>query len=258
MPRLSLIVAVALVTLALSGLAVAPRLDGDSASGQAGAPAAPVGAPRFDAPPPSPPAAPQPVPATPGATAGIEQAEGDGIQWRRSSPLGKPFAGRLVHGVQLPAEGTGFFTWDPIKKLSPNRAWRRWAADTTLRTLLRVVAEFRAANPDAPRVAIGDLSRPRGGDFGPRYGKPGHASHQNGLDIDLYYPRLDRLERAPTRVGQVDQRLAQDLVDRFVRAGAVYVFVGPNTRLRGPSKRVEKLTHHDDHMHIRLPASVRG
>ena len=32
----------------------------------------------------------------------------------RCRSLGKPFAGRLVNGTRLPAEGRDFFTWDPI------------------------------------------------------------------------------------------------------------------------------------------------
>jgi len=233
-----------LVWLTGAGLVIAPTLDGDRATGQSTPPSSPQ-----TAPPPTTSALPPP---SAGAQAGAEQVEGGEVRWRRSSVIGKPFAGRLIHGVQLPSEGMHYFTWDPILKRVPNRPWRRWAADGTLRVLIQVVEEFRAANPDAPRVAIGDLSRPGGGDFGPRFGKPGHASHQNGLDIDLYYPRLDRLERAATRVSQVDQRLSQDLVDRFVAAGARYVFVGPRTKLGGPRKVVSKLVHHDDHMHIRL------
>jgi murein endopeptidase len=117
---------------------------------------------------------------------------------------------------------------------------------------MRVLAEFSAAHPHAPRIGIGDLSRPRGGDFGVRYGRPGHVSHQNGLDVDIYYPRLDRWELPPRRVAQIDRRLAQDLVDRFVRAGARYVFVGPNTGLVGPPRVVQPLAHHDNHLHVRL------
>jgi murein endopeptidase len=101
-------------------------------------------------------------------------------------------------------------------------------------------------------VGIGDLSRPRGGDFGPRYGLPGHASHQNGLDVDLYYPRRDGLERAPRGAAGIDRRLSQDLVDRFVRAGAQRVFVGPSTGLRGPPGVVQRLAHHDNHLHVRI------
>jgi hypothetical protein len=55
--------------------------------------------------------------------------------------------------------------------------------------------------------------------------------------------------------GQVDVRLAQDLVNRFVRAGAKYVFTGPHLRLHGPRRIVQRLIYHDDHMHVRLTAS---
>jgi murein endopeptidase len=100
-------------------------------------------------------------------------------------------------------------------------------------------------------MAIGDLSRPHGGDFGPRFGYIGHASHQNGLDADVYYPRADGRERAPRNAAQIDRRLSQELVDRFVRAGAALVLVGPSTGLTGP--RVEVLANHDNHLHMRLP-----
>ena len=63
--------------------------------------------------------------------------------------------------------------------------------------LVDVARKYRAAHPRAPRMAIGDLSRPRGGDFGPQFGYIGHASHQNGLDADIYYPRADGRPRAP-------------------------------------------------------------
>jgi murein endopeptidase len=99
---------------------------------------------------------------------------------------------------------------------------------------------------------IGDLSRPRGGDFGVRFGPPGHRSHQNGLDADVYYPRRDRRLIAPGSAVDVDERLAQDLVDRFVRAGARLVFVGPATDLTGPRGVVQRLTNHDDHLHVRI------
>jgi murein endopeptidase len=189
-------------------------------------------------------------------------AERPAIDWRPSIALGEPFSGgRLVNGVKLPASGPDWFTWDPVRKRSPNRAWRRWGTDTLIRTVLRVARQHRAANPSAPRLTIGDLSRPHGGDFGPQYGSIGHASHQNGLDVDIYYPRRDRAERAPRRVSQIDRKLSQDLVRRFVRAGAEHVFVGPNTGLRGPPGVVQALIHHDDHMHVRihnpLPPSMR-
>ncbi len=201
--------------------------------------------------PPPPPTATAPAQEPP-----VEEVPPDAVEetivWRDSRPLGKPWAGRLVRGVLLPEEGADYFTWDPVFDAVPNRAWRRWGSDSLIRTLLAVLREYTAAHPEAPRVAVGDLSRPFGGRFGKRFGGRGHASHQNGLDVDVYYPRRDRRERAPRTVAQVDQRLAQDLVDRFIAAGAAFVFVGTGTRLTGPPAVVQAIAYHDDHMHVRI------
>jgi hypothetical protein len=179
------------------------------------------------------------------------------IVWRRSRALGRPERGRLVGGVELAAAGTHLVTVDPVTGTSPNRAWRRHGTDRLVEVLLRVAEEHAAAHPDTPRLVVGDLSRPHGGKFGQEYGGDGHRSHQNGLDADVYYPRRDGQERIPTRVAQIDRRLAQELVDRFVRAGAQYVFVGPGTGLRGPSKVVMTLGNHDDHLHVRIRPGTR-
>ena len=177
------------------------------------------------------------------------------IHWRHSLALGTPGNGRLVRGVQLPGSGAHYFTWDPLLHRRPNRPWRRWGTDGLVRKVLQVVAAYAAEHPDAPRVGIGDLSRRHGGYFGPK-----HATHQNGLDVDVYYPRLDRRERPPTSVGQIDHRLAQALVDLFVRAGAELVYVGPNTGLVGPPGVVQILWNHDNHLHarFRFPARASG
>ena len=70
-------------------------------------------------------------------------------------------------------------------------------------------------------MVIGDISLVGGGPMTDE-----HVSHQNGLDVDVYYPRLDRALRAPLEPGEVDRRLAQALVNRFVAAGAQMIFVG--------------------------------
>ena len=208
-----------------------------------------AGEPIADAPTESSPATTTGSPGTAPSTA----APAEPVVRSPSRALGRPNRGKLVRGVPLPPVSAYHVTWDPILKQVPNRLWRRWATDRTVQRVLRVLWEYHEENPDAPPVLVGDLSRKNGGDFGARVGGGlGHASHQNGLDVDVYYPRLDGLLRAPPRPAQVDRVAAQELVDRFVDMGAVYVFVGLRVRPRGPKKIVQPIVYHDDHMHVRF------
>jgi murein endopeptidase len=175
------------------------------------------------------------------------------VRWHDSRALGSPAAGTLVGGVRLPPGGPTYFTWDPLLHRRPDRAWRRWGTDDLVRLVLRVAAKYADEHPHASRLGVGDLSRPKGGWFGPR-----HASHQNGLDVDVYYPRRDGRERPPVDVGQIDLGLAQWLVDLFVKAGATRVFVGPNTGLRGPPAVVQVLDGHDNHLHVRITCCAKA
>jgi len=169
-----------------------------------------------------------------------------------SVAAGAPNAGRLVNGLRLPATGPDWVTYDPILHAIPNRPERRWATDRLLAFLLYVLRDYRLANPGAPPLVIGDLSRPHGGPFGRAFGGLGHASHQNGLDVDVYYPRVDRTLQPPGEVAHVDRGRAQDLVNRFVGAGAQFTFVGRHVGLGGPSPVVQAIAHHDDHVHVRI------
>ena len=58
-------------------------------------------------------------------------------------------------------------------------------------------------------------------------GPIGHASHQNGLDVDIYYPRADGRERAPRFASEIDRALSQELVDRFLARGAQVISWAP-------------------------------
>jgi hypothetical protein len=175
------------------------------------------------------------------------------IEWRRSVAIGAPESGRLARGVRLPAQGRDYFTWDPVLKRQPNRDWRRWGTDELVRTTLRVIRRFHALHPRAPRLGVGDLSLPEGGSFGPEVsGGIGHATHQNGLDVDVYYPRVDRRERPPKHPDQVDVGLSQDLLDLFIEAGAALVYSGPSLPLEGPPEIVQPLVNHDNHLHVRI------
>ena len=174
------------------------------------------------------------------------------VRFRASRAIGLPHAGRLARGTRLPSRGPGFDTWDPITHRSPSRGWRRNGTDDLVRMVVAVARRYRAATPGALPMLVGDLSRPRGGDFGPQYGFIGHATHQNGLDVDVYYPRRDGRRGVPKTPAQVDRRLSQRLVDLFVDAGAQTVLVGPNVALRGPPGVVQPFPNHDNHLHVRI------
>ncbi len=170
------------------------------------------------------------------------------VEWREATSIGLPYAGRLVNGTQLPVEGADWVTWNPATDSAPNEPHRLYGHERTIRTVVSVLAAYRAAHPAAPRVVVGDISFRHGRSMDE------HVSHQNGLDVDVYYPRLDRRLSAPRESSQIDRRLAQDLLDRFVAAGAHMVFVGYSTDLRGPSGVVVPYPRHENHMHVRFHA----
>ncbi len=169
------------------------------------------------------------------------------ISCSRSRSLGSESNGGLRDGVLMPVEGASFFTWSFRRQARFNDARVRWGSCRLVKMITRVLGAYHRAHPAAARVAVGDLSR--------RFGGPldGHATHQRGVDVDIYYPRRDGREMEPKTVAQVDRRLAQDLVNRFTRAGASKIFVGLNVGLHGKAGVVSRIGHHDDHLHIRIP-----
>ena len=169
------------------------------------------------------------------------------IEWRQATSVGLPYSGHLVDGTQLPVEGPNWVTWNPATDSSPNLPARLYGNERTIRSIVSVLAGYRASHPDAPRVVVGDISRRHGGSMDE------HVSHQNGLDADIYFPRLDHKLEAPVAHDQIDRRLSQDLVDRFVAAGAQMIFVGYGTGFRGPSGVVIPYAGHDYHLHVRFP-----
>jgi len=168
------------------------------------------------------------------------------VEWHHARSVGLQYSGSLVDGTQLPVEGPDWVTWNPNTDSTPNLPWRLYGNEHTIRRILAVVTAFRAAHPDAPKVVVGDISLRHGGRMDQ------HVSHQNGLDVDVYYPRTDGREVAPTTIDQVDIPLSRDLLGRFLAANPEYVFVGPHLPLNGPAGVVEPLTGHDNHMHVRI------
>ena len=169
------------------------------------------------------------------------------VEWHRAISAGLPYSGHLLDGTQLPVEGPDWVTWDPVTDSVPNLRHRLYGNEHTIRTIISVIGAYRAAHADAPRVVVGDISFRDGGRMDE------HVSHQNGLDVDVYYPRLDRHLSAPIATSQIDRDLAQDLLNRFVAAGAQVVFVGYATGLHGPGGVVVPYPNHENHMHVRFP-----
>ena len=135
---------------------------------------------------------------------------------------------------------------DPNTDSRPNLPGRLYGNEHTIRTIIEVLAQYRKTHPNAPRVVVGDISLRNGGVMDQ------HVSHQNGLDVDVYYPRRDRWLQAPTSTAQIDRRLSQYLLDGFVAAGASKIFVGYATDLRGPRDVVTPYPNHENHMHVRF------
>lgn len=92
-----------------------------------------------------------------------------------SGSRGSPDSGRLRGGVQL-GEGTGYVVRDMDRAYgTPDTVW----------AIRNGIARVTARYVDVPTLDVHDLSYERGGTMSP------HLSHQNGLDADISYYRLD-------------------------------------------------------------------
>jgi murein endopeptidase len=159
-----------------------------------------------------------------------------------SRSLGSPGAGRLEHAVLFPATGPDHFAWNFREQQIGGSARTRWGHCRVVRAVLRGLAAYRRRIPEAPPVAVGDLSLRYGGEI------DGHSTHENGRQIDLYFPRRDRGLREPRTVAQVDLRLTRELILAILDAGAHRVLIGPSIRIRATAG-VVRWPHHDDHLH---------
>ena len=92
---------------------------------------------------------------------------------QRPQPLGSYAKGCLAGGAQLPETGP---TWQAMR-LSRNR---NWGHPETVQFIKDLTAKA-ARQPGWEGLYIGDISQPRGGPM-----LSGHASHQIGLDVDIW------------------------------------------------------------------------
>ena len=206
----------------------------------------------------------RPVPAPPRGT-----VDNPWSRVAKPSPLppesiGSTSAGCLRGAVPLELHGPGF------EVMRPSR--RRMFGHPRLLAFLRNLGAA-ASSAGLGSVIIGDLGQPRGGPT-----LSGHASHQNGLDADLWYQQVP----AGTRLSDRDRETMSAesmVVPDFERPSARWnpaaverlrlaasdpsierIFVNPvvkqgvceRYRGKGWVGKLRPWWGHDDHFHIRL------
>ncbi|MBM9596153.1 penicillin-insensitive murein endopeptidase [Roseitranquillus sediminis] len=188
----------------------------------------------------------------------------------RPHPLGSYSRGCLAGAVPLAETGP---TWQAMR-LSRNR---NWAFPETL-TFIDRLSRFAARLPGWNGLYIGDMSQPRGGPM-----LTGHASHQTGLDIDIWLRPATNLRLTPREREEVSSISLQRSRGAFVndswtpahhellKAAAsdpavarIFIFPGAKVQMcrdaRGDRAWLRKIRPwwgHDTHFHVRL-ACPRG
>ena len=180
--------------------------------------------------------------------------------------IGDYSKGCAAGAVQLPADGA---TWQ-VMRPSRNRAWGH-------PVLIAFLERIAAAVPSAagwPGLLVGDIGQPRGGPM-----LTGHASHQIGLDADIWLTPMPERRLSPA---ERDEMLATNviaadlndidptawrpqhgrLIEAFARSPEIArIFVNPAIKRalcreagadRSWLQRVRPWWGHNYHFHLRL------
>jgi penicillin-insensitive murein DD-endopeptidase len=107
-----------------------------------------------------------------------------------SAAIGSPAKGCLEGAVVLPPDGTGY----QVVRLSRRRYF---GLPETVDFVRRLGAEAAASR--LPPFYVGDMAQPRGGPL-----PFGHASHQTGLDVDIWFTLEPKPALAPAAREDVD------------------------------------------------------
>lgn len=185
---------------------------------------------------------------------------------QRTEPLGFYAKGCLAGGIAIPVDGPA---WQVIH-LSRNR---RWGTPQMIALVERLAREAKAED-GWNGLMIGDISQPRGGPM-----LSGHASHQIGLDADIWLtPMPDRTmdyqERETIAERSVVRPDMQNVNGNWTKAhqrlilrAASYpqverVFVNPGIKkklcnsVEGPERsllsKIRPIYGHNYHFHIRM------
>jgi murein endopeptidase len=187
---------------------------------------------------------------------------------RPTQSVGAPNRGHLLAGIPMP-EG-------PHWRLREHRP-RAFGSTTTIAALLEAMRAYGAADPDAPPLRVGEISRRGGGRIAP------HVSHRSGRDVDIGYvmkvnpsenerfwrtadaknvdaPRTWAFLQALIATGEVQQIfisaklqpiLAREAAKTLSRDEVALIFSAMN-----PDPNVHTIVKHEsghrDHMHVRF------
>lgn len=190
-----------------------------------------------------------------------------------AQPYGSYARGCLAGAQQLPETGPH---WQAMR-LGRNR---NWGHPITL-DFIRDLAGFAARQPGWKGLYIGDISQPRGGPMA-----SGHASHQMGLDVDIWMlppQRLDLSRSAREQISSQSMRRANgayvnahwgashhaiiEAAAKDPRVARIFIFPGAKLQMckdaKGNRDWLRKLRPwwgHHAHFHVRLacPKDAQG
>jgi penicillin-insensitive murein DD-endopeptidase len=180
--------------------------------------------------------------------------------------IGDYSAGCLQGAVRLPLDGLGY------QVMRPSR--RRYFGHPALVEYIRTFGK-RVREQQFGVLLIGDMSQPRGG-----RAASGHASHQTGLDVDIWYTHPERARKVPLSATEREQLSASSVLDKrgeglaprwrkhvenilrlaVDEARVDRLFVHPaikrslceSSEPRAWLRKVRPWHGHDDHFHVRL------
>jgi penicillin-insensitive murein DD-endopeptidase len=180
--------------------------------------------------------------------------------------IGRYERGCVAGAQKIAASGPG---WQAMR---PSRN-RLWGHPILIAYIQRLASDVRRLD-GLPGILVGDMAQPIGG---PLLG--GHASHQMGLDVDLWYTLMpartlsaDEREHiaADNMVNQAalttDTKMWTEAQVRLLRRAASYtevarIFVHPAVKKalcdiagndRSWLQKIRPWSNHDDHFHVRL------
>lgn len=184
---------------------------------------------------------------------------------QRPESFGGYSAGCLAGAVQLPETGP---TWQAMR-LSRNRNWGHPA----LLSFVERLSAQAARQPGWAGLYVGDMSQPRGGPM-----SSGHASHQVGLDVDIWMlppSRLDLTSAERESLSSISMQRANGAYvnsswtrahHEIIKAAAsdpavarIFVFAGAKVQMckdetgdRSWLRKVRPWYGHHYHFHVRL------